>query len=184
MGTGHTAKEKRARIKEAENALREVLRRLYKDRGDELTDKLLVKYGSPGAVLEAGKRVDVLSGARKAQAFSMLIRTMAPQALACDEIGRMEDVDAVLDAVRCGAGVLATAHADGFDDAMARPAIRRLLDARAFERYVLLGACGSVRGVWNERGEWLFSKEGANRGDVGRGGDGDDSGKCNRLLAL
>jgi len=55
MGTGHTAKEKRARIKEAENALREVLRRLYKDRGDELTDKLLVKYGSPGAVLEAGK---------------------------------------------------------------------------------------------------------------------------------
>lgn len=109
-----------------------------------------------GELLSAGlkgRRIDVLSGVDKAMGFGMLIRSMTPQVLMTDEIGREEDVQAVLDAARCGVRLIATAHADGFEDVLFRPVLRRLYDARAFGRYVLLGSRGVVCGVWNAEGE-------------------------------
>jgi len=130
----------------------------------------------------AGQRLDVLCGADKARAFSMLIRSMGPQAIVCDEIGRDEDVDAVLDAARCGVGLLASAHADSMDDLLARPALRRLFDAGAFERYIHLGRRGSVRAVFDQYGSGL---EGEGEEHALRcGDDGDDRGEQRRLFAL
>jgi len=118
--------------------------------------------------------MDVLAGVDKVLAFSMLIRSMAPQVVICDELGREEDVQAVLDAARCGVGVLASAHADGFDDLLRRPMMRKLFDAGAFERYIHLGHRASVLAVWDEVGrEMVFGEEGMH-GELGHGGDGDD----------
>jgi len=103
-------------------------------------------------ILGEGKGVDVLSGLDKAQAMMMLIRTMAPQALITDEIGREEDAEAILDAVHCGIGVLATAHADGLCDASERPVLRRLIESKAFERYVILSRVRGRLKVLNRNG--------------------------------
>ncbi|MCI6269225.1 MAG: Flp pilus assembly complex ATPase component TadA [Clostridiales bacterium] len=128
-----------------------------------------------------GLRLHVLGGADKARAFGMLLRSMAPQVIVTDEIGRQEDADALLDAARCGVGVLASAHAGGMEDAEKRTALRRLMRERAFDRYILLGRHGSVRGVYDEAGKEM---EGDGRGQLGCGRDGDDRHQRDRLFAL
>ena len=140
--------------------------------------------GELSCLRTAGKRIDVLSGADKAFALSAMIRTMAPQVLITDEIGREEDVSAILDAVRCGAGLIASAHADAFEDILVRPALRRMFEAWTFERYVLLGRRGAVQGVWNARGEQIGDGEERKHGDVGYGDSGHDCSECNRVSAF
>ena len=99
-----------------------------------------------------GKRIDVLSGAEKSEAVRLFLRSMAPDAIVTDEIGQPQDVDALLDAVRCGVGVLASAHAGSMEDALARPVLRALFDAHAFDRYVLLGRQASLVDIWDAQG--------------------------------
>ena len=101
----------------------------------------------------AARRVDVLAGADKASAVRMLLRAMAPDVIITDELGKPEDVDALLDAARCGVGLLASAHAGGMEDALRRPALRALIDARAFDGYLHIGQRASLLGAWNESGE-------------------------------
>lgn len=121
-----------------------------------------------------GTFLDVMRGTDKARACIMLIRSMAPQAIVCDELGREEDVQAMMEAVRCGIGVLASAHAGCMEDVLARPMLRRLYDAGAFERYVLLGWHGSVRAVWDGTGQRMEGKEQEAHGEPGGGRAGDD----------
>ena len=111
----------------------------------------------------------------------MLIRSMAPQVIVCDELGREEDAQAMLDAVRCGVGVLASAHAAGFEDLLARPALRRLFDCGAFERYVLLGWHGGIKGIWDGAGRCINEREREKYGKLGCGGDGDDRHQQHRI---
>lgn len=100
MGTGHSEKDKRARIKEAEDALREVLRRLHKDRGDELTDKLLVKYGSPGAVLEAGKHQLIKAGVGESNALLLSLMPDIVRHVERNRMGRHPTVRTLIAAER------------------------------------------------------------------------------------
>lgn len=105
-------------------------------------------------------RLDVLSGLEKAQAMIGLIRTMAPQAVIVDEIGKREDVEAILEASRCGVAVLASAHLDGDRDQIEdRPMLKRLMNARAFERYVLLDRHHRCTAILNADGKSLAEGE-------------------------
>ena len=113
--------------------------------------------------LGGARFVDVLSGAPKPEAVRKLLRSMAPDAIVTDEIGEPRDVGALLDAARCGVGLLASAHAGDMEDAMRRPVLRALFDARAFDRYALLGMQASLLAVWDAQGRPLirFEKGGA-----------------------
>lgn len=116
-------------------------------------------------------RLNVLSGMDKASAFSVLLRTMAPQVIVSDEIGNDQDVQAVLDCVRCGAGLLLSAHAASMAEAARRPAIRRMMQEEAFDGYILLGRRAAVTAMYDSMGRrW----EGNRLGELGYGGDGDD----------
>lgn len=59
---------------------------------------------------DLGERTDVLDGCPKAVGMKLLLRSMAPAVLAVDEIGGREDLEAVMEAQRCGVSVLATIH--------------------------------------------------------------------------
>ena len=100
-----------------------------------------------------GRRMDVLRGAGKPEAVTMLVRAMAPQVIVTDEIGGERDVRALLEAARCGVGLLASAHADGMEDVQLRPALRALFEARTFDRYICLHGRGTCRAVYNALGE-------------------------------
>ena len=104
-----------------------------------------------------GARLDVLGGVEKARAMRMLLRVMAPQVIVTDEIGRPEDVEALLDAARCGVGLLASAHAHDFDDVLRRPVLKTLYEAGAFDRYLFLGPYGKLVCACDESGRELTS---------------------------
>lgn len=120
-------------------------------------------------------RIHVLSGMDKARAFLMLLRAMAPQVIVSDEIGADADVQAVLDVVRCGVGLLVSAHARSMEEAVRRPAIRQMLEQQAFDWYILLGRRAGVDSIYDCRGKrW----EENGHGQLGCGGDGDARHQC------
>lgn len=124
-----------------------------------------------GVGVDKGRRIDVLRGAQKAQAVTALLRSMSPEVIVTDEIGRKEDVYALLEAARCGVGVLASAHADGMKGILLRPTLRELYDARAFERYIHLGWHVESFSVYDEEGR-LCGRKGEENGQLGSGDDG------------
>lgn len=88
--------------------------------------------------LDVGMRSDVLDGCPKAEGMMMLVRSMSPQLLVTDELGRAEDARAVEEAVNTGASILATVHGHCLADLMKRPSIAYLLQQTLFERIIFL----------------------------------------------
>ncbi|MBP3655308.1 MAG: Flp pilus assembly complex ATPase component TadA [Clostridia bacterium] len=86
--------------------------------------------------------VDVMTGMDKAALISMLLRAMAPDVIVCDEIGGEEEAEAIEDAARCGAALLASAHAEGMDAMTMRPSLLRLHQAGVFAVTVCLNRSG------------------------------------------
>lgn len=87
---------------------------------------------------DLGYRTDILDGCPKAIGMTMLIRAMAPQIIAVDELGNPQDVAAISEALRSGVSVLSTAHAGNLAEARARPILNALLNENIFERIILL----------------------------------------------
>lgn len=81
---------------------------------------------------DLGMRTDVMDGCPKALGMILLIRSMAPEVLAVDEIGRKEDLTAVRQALTCGISVIATLHGRSRED------IRRKGLEKCFEQYFFL----------------------------------------------
>lgn len=109
-----------------------------------------------------GVRTDILDGCPKAVGMGMLIRAMAPEIVAVDELGQEEDAEAVAEALRSGVSVLSTAHASSLAEARARPVLQQLLSTGVFERVIVLSrrdGPGSIESVNDlSTGENLFRK--------------------------
>lgn len=110
---------------------------------DERGEVAAVLNGAPQ--LDVGVRTDVLSGCPKAAGMLLLLRSMNPQILACDEVTAPEDVAAMTVGAHCGVGLLATAHGGGTEDLERRPLYRRLLREGIFRRAVLIRQEGRAR---------------------------------------
>lgn len=113
--------------------------------------------------LQFGPRLDVLDACPKAEGMMMLIRSMSPQVIIADEIGRQEDSLAVLEAINAGIHLVISVHGFSFDDMMRRPHIQEILQLQVFKRFIILnrdpqqGFCYSIvdetgRRLWQERG--------------------------------
>jgi len=104
---------------------------------------------------QLGPRTDVLDACPKAEGMLMMIRSLSPDIVVTDEIGRKEDRDAILEATHAGVSVLATAHATNLDEWRQRPFMDELFTVGAFERYVLLSrrrGPGTIEQVLDKRG--------------------------------
>lgn len=104
---------------------------------------------------DIGFRCDVLDGCPKAEGMLMLVRSMAPDVIAVDEIGTMEDIHAILYVMHCGCKILATAHGNSLEEIKAKESFKTLLNAYGFERFVVLENrfhVGMVKGVYRADG--------------------------------
>lgn len=104
---------------------------------------------------QLGPRTDVLDACPKAEGMLMMIRSLSPDVVVTDEIGRKEDRDAILEATHAGVSVLATAHATNLDEWRQRPFMDELFAVGAFDRYVLLSrrkGPGTIEQVLDKRG--------------------------------
>lgn len=87
---------------------------------------------------DVGPRTDVLDSCPKVQGIMMLLRSMSPEIIAVDEIGSLEDSDAIENAINSGVMVIATAHGRDMDEILKKPGVRNLIERKLFERVVIL----------------------------------------------
>lgn len=73
--------------------------------------------------LDVGSRTDILDGCPKSEGIRMMIRSMAPQVVAADEIGTADDVLALEEALQSGVKVLTTVHGNGLRDLQGHPTL-------------------------------------------------------------
>lgn len=95
--------------------------------------------------LDVGPLADVLDGCPKGEGLLLLLRSMAPQVLATDEITRPEDVSALCQGANCGAALLTTAHGVTLADLERRQIYRPLLERRIFQRLVTISRTEGAR---------------------------------------
>ena len=82
--------------------------------------------------------IDILKGYKRRAGIEIATRTLAPEVIIIDEIGA-DDGTAILDVVRCGIPLIATAHAGSFDELLSKPSLKELIGIGAFT--VFLGIC-------------------------------------------
>lgn len=113
---------------------------------DERGELASAVRGTP--ILDVGSRTDVMDMCPKHLAIAHMIRSMAPDIVMTDELGGVNDANAVLDAKRSGVAVVATAHANTLNEAIERSTLRPMLEARAFDFIVRLsGEPGRIEEV-------------------------------------
>lgn len=91
-----------------------------------------------------GRRIDVLDGCPKAEGMMMLIRSMSPDVIFTDEIGRSEDIRAVSEAIHAGVNLVTTAHGDNLQDILKRPTMKSIVEESGFDRIIELRRGKSV----------------------------------------
>jgi stage III sporulation protein AA len=87
---------------------------------------------------DLGRHTDVIDRVEKARGILMLLKNMAPDLIAVDEITAEADIKAMQSASYCGVMLLATAHADGAQDLLSRPLYRKLMEIGVFRRIVTI----------------------------------------------
>ncbi|MED3562504.1 stage III sporulation protein AA [Bacillus xiapuensis] len=88
--------------------------------------------------LTFGHRVDVLDACPKAEGMMMMIRSMSPDVLIVDEIGRKEDAEAIQEAVHAGINLMMTTHGTNLEEIKNRPSLRGILEQKIFHRFIVL----------------------------------------------
>ncbi|MEA5084256.1 MAG: stage III sporulation protein AA [Lachnospiraceae bacterium] len=87
---------------------------------------------------DCGKNSDILDGCPKTIGMKMLLRSMAPDCIAVDEIGEDRDIDAIEEILNCGVAVICTVHGATIKDVLNRTQLNRLTEIKAFDRYIFL----------------------------------------------
>lgn len=87
---------------------------------------------------DLGIQTDIMDACEKGQGMNMLIRSMAPDVIAVDEIGSKEDVEALFFCAYRGCSILATAHGKNKESLSKNPYMREIINKKMFQRYVIL----------------------------------------------
>ena len=111
---------------------------------------------------DVGPRTDILDACPKAEGIMMLIRSMSPDVIIADEIGRPEDAIAIQEALNAGVSIITSAHAASLQDLNRRPTLSRMIGQGMFDRYIVLGrskGVGTVEGIFSSQFESLAKEE-------------------------
>ena len=87
---------------------------------------------------DVGMRTDVIENVSKYKGMKILIRTMAPEIIACDEIGSKEDVEAIKEATTAGIKGIFTMHGRNIEDVKNNREIYQLVENKQIEKIVFI----------------------------------------------
>ncbi len=111
---------------------------------------------------DLGVRTDVLDCCPKSLGMLMLLRSMSPKVIAVDEIGTREDLESIEYVLNCGCKLIATVHGKSISDIKKKPVIRKLLDEKMFDRYIILSGkreVGTIENIFDSMGNPLFREK-------------------------
>ncbi|CAM3956348.1 stage III sporulation protein AA [Lederbergia lenta] len=126
---------------------------------DERSEIAGCVHGEPQ--LHLGPRVDVLDACPKAEGMMMMIRSMSPDILIVDEIGRQEDSAAILEAVNAGIKLIMTTHGRNITEVKNRPMLKEIFEQSVFERVIGLSrekGPGTVTVITDAEGHPIINK--------------------------
>lgn len=89
---------------------------------------------------DVGIRTDIIDNIPKPEAMKILVRSMSPQIIACDEIGSKEDIEAINYAMCSGVKGIFTAHGNDLEDICKNPNMAKLINSHIFERIIQLNS--------------------------------------------
>lgn len=87
---------------------------------------------------DVGIRTDIIENVTKNQGIHMLVRTMAPEIIACDEIGSSDDVEAIHYALYSGVKGIFTMHGKNIENIKNNRQIYELIENREIQKVVFL----------------------------------------------
>jgi len=105
-----------------------------------------------------GIRTDVLDGCPKQQGIQMVLRSMSPEVIVCDEIGNEGDTAALLSAVNSGVKVIVSAHGNSVEDLNRRSETSKLIHSGMFDFIVVLDRLHQAK-VYDEKGVLRFAED-------------------------
>ncbi|MFW6035248.1 MAG: stage III sporulation protein AA [Halothermotrichaceae bacterium] len=108
-----------------------------------------------------GNRTDLLDNCPKAVGMMMLIRTMSPEVIAVDEIGKKEDVSALKEATNAGVSMITTIHGKNIKS-MEHKAVYSLIKNNFFERYIILSrrkGIGTIEKILDNCGKEVYKND-------------------------
>lgn len=85
-----------------------------------------------------GIRTDVINDIPKSIGMKMAIRSMAPKVIVADEIGGLQDSQAIKYAMCCGVKGIFTSHGKNIDEVMENPEIRDLIVNKTFDKIITI----------------------------------------------
>lgn len=87
---------------------------------------------------DIGIRTDVIENISKSKGMKMLIRSMAPEIIACDEIGSKEDVQAIKEAISSGVKGIFTMHGKNLEDVKNNSDVNSLIENKQIEKVIFI----------------------------------------------
>lgn len=87
---------------------------------------------------DLGIRTDILNNIKKSLGIEMLIRSMSPKAIVADEIGNIDDIEAINYALCSGVNGIFTAHGSNITQLKQNPILKKMLDLKLFEKIIFL----------------------------------------------
>ncbi|MDR4948538.1 stage III sporulation protein AA [Neobacillus cucumis] len=111
--------------------------------------------------LTFGHRLDVLDACPKAEGMMMMIRSMSPDVLIVDEIGRREDGEAIQEAVNAGIKLIMTTHGSNIEEIRKRPSLKDIMEQMIFDRFVILSRAsgpGTITRILDANGNEMLQK--------------------------
>lgn len=121
---------------------------------------------------DIGIRSDVLDGCPKAEGMMMLIRSMSPEVIVVDEIGSLQDVSALQEAIHAGVSIVCTAHGHSLTDIKSRSSFSSLFSEKVFDRFIILqqtSAKDKVKQINDREENIIMLNKGGRRGEMDRG---------------
>lgn len=104
---------------------------------------------------DIGTLTDVITNVSKDKGMHMLIRSMAPEVIACDEIGSKEDIEAINYAVCSGVKGIFTSHGKDLEEILLNDNMKKLIDKLIIERIFILD--NEIKGKIKEK--YFLDKE-------------------------
>ena len=87
---------------------------------------------------DVGIRTDIIDNVSKSKGIKILVRTMAPEIIACDEIGGEEDIQAIKEAMVSGVKGIFTMHGKTIEDIHANMQIKKLIESKIIEKIIFI----------------------------------------------
>lgn len=87
---------------------------------------------------DVGLRTDVIENVSKEKGIQILIRSMSPEIIACDEIGSKEDINALKTAFISGVKGIFTMHGKTLEDVKNNTNINELMEKKLLEKVLFL----------------------------------------------